>query len=67
MAKFTTLSAIVLLALSACSDFNAVESSKAAAAGAAVGAGANYLAGESVTTGAAVGAVGGVIIDEVLN
>lgn len=66
MAKFTTLSALILLSLAACNDLELDnDTAKNGVAGAAVGGGLAQLAGTDVATGATVGAVAGVVADQV--
>lgn len=69
MAKISTLSAIVLLALSACSTLAQVDeasTTKDVIAGAAVGAGLAHLAGEDLGTGAVVGGVAGGVAGNII-
>lgn len=66
--KIGVISAIIAtIAISACAPaaFDSEQTLKDAAAGAVVGAGANYIMGEDVATGALVGAAGGAAVSQI--
>lgn len=65
MAKLLTITSVsaLLVTLASCGNVDYQETTKSAAAGAAVGAGANYLAGVDPYEGAVIGAVGGAALE----